>query len=228
MKKRAHSLYYRMLPMLAHLWNNKCLRKLTFIPIGLLLLFANLTDAVAQQRTVPSSEHHPTDSLKPVVTLPGSSIEEEEEYRIPIPDYSADDCIVELEYEEQDILCPVEESLPEEQEEEGEPVYIEVEQMPKLTENHILIYTDRDPCYPPEILKEGIEGKVVIRCVIEKDGSVTTPVIMRGIDPVLDSTAVKIVQQFPRFEPGMEKGEPVRVQYILPITFKINKDRVDP
>ena len=67
-----------------------------------------------------------------------------------------------------------------------------------------------------------IQGKVVVQFVVEKDGSVGEVKVARGFDPDFDKEAVRVVKMLPKFEPGRNAvGEPVKVWYVVPITFKL-------
>lgn len=73
--------------------------------------------------------------------------------------------------------------------------------------------------YPPQAARMDIQGKVFIQFVIEKDGSLTDIVVLKGIGGGADEEAVKIVASSPKWSPGKQRGKPVRVRMILPITF---------
>lgn len=75
--------------------------------------------------------------------------------------------------------------------------------------------------YPDEAQEKGISGRVMVQYVIEKDGSVTEVKVMKGVDPLLDAEAVRVVKAMPKWKPGTVNGKPVRVKYMLPIVFKI-------
>ncbi len=75
--------------------------------------------------------------------------------------------------------------------------------------------------YPPIALENGIQGSVVIRFVVGKDGKVGEAKILKSIDPDLDKEAVRVVKELPDFSPGRMNGHPVSVWYTLPIKFKI-------
>jgi protein TonB len=78
--------------------------------------------------------------------------------------------------------------------------------------------------YPELALKVGIEGRVVVQFIVDRDGKVVNPVVMRGIGGGCDEEAIRAVK-LAKFQPGMQRGRPVAVRYSLPITFKIyNKD----
>ncbi|WP_321995900.1 energy transducer TonB [Draconibacterium orientale] len=76
--------------------------------------------------------------------------------------------------------------------------------------------------YPEIARKNGIAGKVYVSFVIEKDGSVGDAKIARGVDPSLDKEALRVIKNLPLWKPGKQRGEPVRVQYTVPINFALN------
>lgn len=77
--------------------------------------------------------------------------------------------------------------------------------------------------YPPTAAEEGVQGRVTVGFVIEKDGSITNVRVMRGKHPDLDREAVRVVKKMPKWNPGRVNGAPVRVTYILPINFKLQQ-----
>ncbi len=76
--------------------------------------------------------------------------------------------------------------------------------------------------YPTKAIQEGIAGRVVVRFVVEKDGSLTDITVMRSPAPVLSKEAVRIVRSMPRWQPAMQGGVAVRSRYLLTLTFKLN------
>lgn len=85
--------------------------------------------------------------------------------------------------------------------------------------------------YPQAARQKGIEGNVVVQFVVEKDGSISNPTVMREPDPSLGEEALRIVQMMEQMEgkwmPGRQRGQNVRVQYILPIKFELSKPDVE-
>lgn len=75
--------------------------------------------------------------------------------------------------------------------------------------------------YPAEAINQGLQGKVIIELVVEKDGTITNVRIVRGKHPALDTEAKRIVKAMPKWIPGRNNGTPVRVTYRLPVTFKL-------
>lgn len=75
--------------------------------------------------------------------------------------------------------------------------------------------------YPEEAQNKKIEGRVIVNFVVEKDGSLSDFKVVRSIDPLLDAEALRVAKLQKKWKPGYENGKPVRVQYNLPITFKL-------
>ena len=75
--------------------------------------------------------------------------------------------------------------------------------------------------YPPIAQENGISGTVVVQFVVEKDGSVNGVKVVRGKDPSLDKEAVRVVSKMPKWNPGKQNGQAVRVYYTLPVKFQL-------
>ena len=75
--------------------------------------------------------------------------------------------------------------------------------------------------YPQSALDNGIQGKVVLRFVVEKDGSIGDILVARKVDPALDKEAVRVLKSMPKWTPGKQRGKPVRSYFTLPISFTI-------
>ena len=78
--------------------------------------------------------------------------------------------------------------------------------------------------YPKSAKEQGIEGTVIVRFIVEKDGSVTVYRINRDVNEELAAEAIRLVNIMPKWKPGMEGPKPVRVLYTLPIVFKLDKE----
>lgn len=75
--------------------------------------------------------------------------------------------------------------------------------------------------YPAIAKENNVQGRVIVKFVVRKDGSVGDAVVLRGVDKSLDEEALRIVNAMPRWKPGTQKGKPVSVRYALPIMFKL-------
>lgn len=77
--------------------------------------------------------------------------------------------------------------------------------------------------YPAQASEEGVQGRVVVQFDVAKDGSIVNVKIARGRHPALDKEAVRLVKSMPAWQPGRNNGQPVKVTYTLPITFKLQQ-----
>lgn len=81
----------------------------------------------------------------------------------------------------------------------------------------------------PQIAKEnGIQGRVILQFVVDETGKVTDPKVLRGIDPSLDTEAIRLVSSMPRWTPGQQDGKAVAVRYTMPVIFSLNEDGTLP
>lgn len=98
-----------------------------------------------------------------------------------------------------------------------------VNQMPEFPNGNIADYLANQLRYPPEEAQSGIEGTVYASFIIEKDGSVSNVAVVRGISngPDLNKEAIRVLSEMPKWIPGKQNGYPVRVQYLVPIRFKL-------
>ena len=77
--------------------------------------------------------------------------------------------------------------------------------------------------YPQLAAEAGIQGKVYIQFVVEKNGSVSNIKVVRGVDELLDKEALRVISEMPKWTPGKQRGKAVRVSYTMPITFKLGQ-----
>ena len=75
--------------------------------------------------------------------------------------------------------------------------------------------------YPQAALEAGIQGRVYVRFIVEKDGSITNAEVLRTIDPLLNAEALRLVNAMPKWSPAKVDGKPVRFRYTIPISFQI-------
>lgn len=110
-----------------------------------------------------------------------------------------------------------------EEEEEEIPVAI-VDEKPKFQggdENTFSTWVFKNIVYP-EIAKEnGVSGRVTLQFTVDKDGSVTNVVVVRGVDASLDREAVRVVSSSPKWTPGRQRDKPVKVRYTFPVVFQL-------
>ena len=99
-----------------------------------------------------------------------------------------------------------------------------VEQMPQFPGGPaaLMEYLSKNVRYPEEAHKSGIQGRVLCSFVVEKDGSISDASVVKSVDPLLDEEALRVVNSMPNWTPGTQNGEPVRVKYTIPLTFKLD------
>ena len=75
--------------------------------------------------------------------------------------------------------------------------------------------------YPEKMIKDQISGKVIVQFTVGKDGTISDPKILRSVSPEADEEAKRLVMKMPKWQPGMQNGQPVASRFTLPITFNI-------
>lgn len=103
----------------------------------------------------------------------------------------------------------------------NDQVFLIVESMPEFPGGDLALrrFIAQSIKYPVSAQEKGIQGKVFVNFVVEKDGSVGSAKIARGVDPALDKEALRVVSSLPKWTPGKQKGVAVRVSYTIPINF---------
>jgi len=108
-----------------------------------------------------------------------------------------------------------------------EGVFLTVEEMPEYPGGEEAIKKDIAEAvnYPDDAKKKGIQGKVYVTFVVDEQGKVTDAKIARGVDPLLDKEALRVMGQLKTWKPGKEKGEAVKVSYTVPIKFALDDEK---
>ncbi len=101
-----------------------------------------------------------------------------------------------------------------------EHIFKAVENMPSFKGNVIKWLKDHTK-YPVVAAENGVQGKVYVGFVVEKDGSITDVRILRGQDESLNQEALRVVKMMPKWNPGTQRGKPVRVSYQVPVNFQL-------
>lgn len=101
-------------------------------------------------------------------------------------------------------------------------IYDLVEQMPLFPggDEALMSWLSENINYPEDALKKGVEGRVIIRFVIDANGNVTNAEVVKSVDKALDDEALRVVRAMPKWTPGKKDGNPVRVWFTLPVAFK--------
>lgn len=107
------------------------------------------------------------------------------------------------------------------QETNADEVFMVVEQMPEFPGGDAALKTfiAKAIRYPADAQENGIQGKVFVNFVVDKDGSVTLAKVVRGVDPSIDKEALRVINSLPKWVPGKQGGHPVRVSFTVPISF---------
>jgi TonB family protein len=106
----------------------------------------------------------------------------------------------------------------------SDTVYTQVDEMPEFQggDAGLLKFIAEQTSYPAEAKTNKIQGKVLVKFVVRKDGSVSNVSILKGVDPELDAEAIKVIKSLPPFDkPGIKSGQAVAVNYVIPITFSL-------
>jgi TonB family protein len=103
-------------------------------------------------------------------------------------------------------------------------IFTIVENMPKFPggDDGLLKFLQTETKYPKEAQDKGLEGRVVARFIVNEDGSISGAEVIRGVDPLLDAEALRVIKAMPKWEPGKQNGKAVNVQYTLPVTFQLS------
>ncbi len=105
----------------------------------------------------------------------------------------------------------------------NEQVFTVVEKMPSFPggDAELLKYIATNIKYPKESQDNGEQGRVICSFIVGRDGSVNNPEVLRGVTPLLNEEAVRVINTMPRWNPGMQRGKAVAVKYTVPITFRL-------
>jgi TonB family protein len=105
----------------------------------------------------------------------------------------------------------------------NDAVFTAVEEMPQFPggDTELMAFIRNNLKFPKECADKGIQGRVVVRFIIEKDGSISDTEIMRTPDDRLSAEAIRVIKSMPKWTPGKQRGQAVRVFYVLPVTFRL-------
>ena len=104
------------------------------------------------------------------------------------------------------------------------PVFTYVEQMPKPN-YPINTYLADSLRYPQQAKAESISGRVIVRFIVSETGSIDSVRLHKSVHPLLDSEAVRVVRTMPKWNPGIQNGQPVSVHYTMPVNFSLQDEQ---
>ena len=109
------------------------------------------------------------------------------------------------------------------QKDQKEDPFNVVEDMPEFPDGieAMIQFISNNIQYPADAQKQKVDGRVLVNFVVEKDGSITEVKVIKPTFPSLDAEAVRVVKAMPKWKPGYQKGQAVRVQFTMPINFSL-------
>jgi len=111
---------------------------------------------------------------------------------------------------------------------DGATVFVVVEEMPEFPggEKALRDFIGSNVKYPDDAKKEGIQGRVFITFVVKSDGNVENAKVVRGVHPLLDKEALRVISMLPAWKPGKQRGQAVNVAYTIPVQFALDGDKM--
>ena len=108
---------------------------------------------------------------------------------------------------------------------DSDGVYLMPDQLPEFPGGiqAMMKFLSTNIKYPVEAQKKGISGRVIVQFVIMDDGTLDQAKVIRGVDPLLDEEALRVVKSMPKWKPGMDRGEAVKVRFTAPIMFNLSR-----
>ncbi len=111
-----------------------------------------------------------------------------------------------------------------EPEPEEEEIFMVVEDQPEFPGGTaaLLDYLRKNIKYPAICRENNIQGRVLVTFIVNKDGAIVEPEVVKSVNPSLDKEALRVISQMPNWKPGSQRGKPVRVKYTVPVNFRLN------
>src|SRR5690554_673677 len=105
----------------------------------------------------------------------------------------------------------------------SDEIFMVVEEQPEFPGGNeaLMKYISDNIKYPADAVSKGIQGRVITNFVVERDGTLTDVQVARGVDPSLDKEAIRLIESMPRWIPGKQRGEVIRVRFALPVVFRL-------
>lgn len=111
----------------------------------------------------------------------------------------------------------------EEEDPDEQTIFTVVEKQPEFPGGQaaLMQYLSKNIKYPQIAAENGVQGRVIVQFVVNKDGSIVDAVVARGVDPYLDKEALRVVNAMPKWKPGEQRNKPVRARFTLPVMFRL-------
>lgn len=182
--------------------------------------FDGMTEEAIEEEQIPVTEETPPEEVPPPEVTVTDLFEIVEDDVVLDNDVRFEDDET-SEDKKVEIYAPV---LQMEEEETEDEIFVIVEDMPKFKGgdiNKFREWVQKRVRYPELAAENGIQGRVFITFVVEPSGLVSNVSVTRSVDALLDEAAKEAVAASPKWEPGMQRGRPVRVRYSIPIIFQL-------
>lgn len=183
---------------------------------GSLMELAGVNDDFEEMTEIPPTEQPPP---------PPPKIQQPEIIEVPDEEEIEEEIEVDLDVDISDETV-IEEAIFEEaaEEEIADEIFTIVENQPVPTggQTGFNRYIQKNLKYPKQAHRMGVEGKVFVQFVVEKNGSITDVKVIRGIGAGCDEEAIRVIKKSPKWTPGKQRGKAVKVRMVLPITFKLS------
>ena len=204
-------------------------KKLTFTLIGRVFedksddkqtvdMFERQVEVIEEEMVEITKQEQP----KPQVQAPKPQVTQ---IQVVEDDVEVEDIELNAEVDQNEIIEEYVYEAPEIEEEEivEAEIFKVVEEMPEFAggAGKLLEYIGKNIKYPMMARESDIQGKVFVQFVVEPDGNISHVQVLRGIGGGCDEEAVRVVESMPKWKPGKQRGAPVRVQYMVPIVFKL-------
>ena len=212
--------------------------KVTSLLIGLVMSLSVMFVALewTQKETVDNSDVYSMsdyipDELIPItlpekktVPPPPAALAKADIIEIIQDDADVDDDIMASIEDNQEWLDPQEYDFPIiEPEPEPDEIFMIVEDQPEFPGGTaaLLEYLKKNIKYPAICRENNIQGRVLVTFIVNKDGAIVEPEVVKGVNPSLDKEALRVISQMPNWKPGYQRGKPVRVKFTVPVNFQL-------
>ena len=210
----------------------------TSLMIGLVISLSIMFVALewTQKETVDNSDVYSMsdyipDELIPItlpekktVPPPPAALAKADIIEIIQDDADVDDDIMASIEDNQEWLDPQEYDFPIiEPEPEPDEIFMIVEDQPEFPGGTaaLLEYLKKNIKYPAICRENNIQGRVLVTFIVNKDGAIVEPEVVKGVNPSLDKEALRVISQMPNWKPGYQRGKPVRVKFTVPVNFQL-------
>lgn len=196
--------------LIAFEWTSRDLGNTDIVMVGEEVMEEEIIPITRQEQPEPQKPPEPP-KVTEILNIVDDDVELDDELILEDMEVTQDTEIEIIEFEGE-----------EEEEVEEQQIFFIVEEMPSFQgkgQEGFREWIQQNLRYPEIAAENGISGRVFVRFVVEPDGSVSNVEVVRGVDPALDAEAVRVVSSSPKWEPGKQRGKPVRVAYTFPIVF---------